>query len=147
MKRRAFPRILGTSALGIAGGCDFSLEDGVFNPCLSDPMPARLLDHEVVRESWAGVEPSKVWDCHVHVAGVGDGNTGVWITPEMQSWLHPWQSLQRRFYLNASCAEREGSVDEDFVRHLLQCLDVFPREVKAMLLAFDYFHDDDGAPR
>jgi len=147
MNRRAFLRILGTSALGIAGGCDFSLEEGLFNPCLSDPTPARLLDHEVVRESWTGVEPSKVWDCHVHVAGVGDGNTGVWITPEMQSLFHPWQNLQRRFYLNASCAEREGSVDEDFVRRLLQCLDVFPREVKAMLLAFDYFHDDDGAPR
>jgi mannonate dehydratase len=110
-------------------------------------MPARLLDHEVVRQSWEGVEPSKVWDCHVHVAGVGDGNTGVWIAPQMRSLWHPWQSLQHRFYLNASCTEREGNVDEDFVRRLLHYLDVFPRQAKAMLLPFDFFHDEQGAPR
>jgi uncharacterized protein len=83
----------------------------------------------------------------VHVAGVGDGHTGVWITPQMKSLFHPWQNLQRRFYLNASCAEREGSVDEDFVRRLLHCLDAFPRGAKAMLLAFDFHYDEDGARR
>jgi uncharacterized protein len=147
MNRRLFLRALGASALGIAGGCDFSLEEGIFNPCLSDPTPKRLLDHELVRTSWQGVDLSKLWDCHVHVAGVGDGGTGVWITPQMSSLFHPWQNLQRRFYLNASCTEREGSVDEDFVRRLLQCLDAFPRGAKAMLLAFDFHYDERGAQR
>jgi uncharacterized protein len=110
-------------------------------------MPKRLLDHDLVQASWLGVDPSKIWDGHVHIAGVGDGNTGVWITPQMKSLFHPWQSLQRRFYLNASCTEREGRVDEDFVRRLLHCLDVFPRGVKAMLLAFDFHHDERGARR
>jgi mannonate dehydratase len=65
----------------------------------------------------------------------------------MSSLFHPWQNLQRRFYLNASCTEREGSVDEDFVRRLLQCLDAFPRGAKAMLLAFDFHYDERGARR
>jgi uncharacterized protein len=147
MNRRLFLRALGAGALGIAGGCDFSLEQGIFNPCLPDPTPKRLLDHNLVGASWQGVDPAKFWDCHVHVAGVGDGHTGVWITPQMKSLFHPWQNLQRRFYLNASCAEREGSVDEDFVRRLLHCLDAFPRGAKAMLLAFDFHYDEDGARR
>src|SRR5215468_6146018 len=126
MNRRLFLRAVGIGTLGIAGGCSFSLEDGVFDPCLAGPMPKRLLDNEVVTASWQGIDPAKLWDCHVHIAGVGDGNTGVWITPKMSSVLHPWQNLQRRFYLNASCTEREGRVDEDFVSRLLQCLDVFP---------------------
>jgi mannonate dehydratase len=147
MNRRFFLRALGAGALGIVAGCDFSLEEGMFNPCLSDPTPKRLLDHEVVQTSWLGVDSSKLWDCHVHVAGVGDGGTGVWITPQMSSLFHPWQNLQRRFYLNASCTEREGSVDEDFVRRLLQCLDAFPRGAKAMLLAFDFHYDGRGARR
>jgi predicted TIM-barrel fold metal-dependent hydrolase len=147
MNRRLFLRALGAGALGIAGGCDFSLEEGIFNPCLPDPTPKRLLDNNLVEASWQGVDPAKFWDCHVHVAGVGDGNTGVWITPQMNSLLHPWQNLQRRFYLNASCTEREGSVDEDFVRRLLHCLDAFPRGAKAMLLGFDFHHDEHGAPR
>jgi predicted TIM-barrel fold metal-dependent hydrolase len=147
MNRRLFLRALGAGALGIAGGCDFSLEEGIFNPCLPDPTPKRLLDHNLVGASWQGIDPAKFWDCHVHLAGVGDGNTGVWITPQMKSLLHPWQSLQLRFYLNAACTEREGSVDEDFVRRLLRCLDAFPHGAKAMLLAFDFHYDEHGARR
>ena len=144
MNRRTFLRALGTSVLGIAAGCDFSLEDGIFNPCLTEPTPKRLLDDGVVTASWQGIDPAKLWDCHAHIAGVGDGNTGVWITPEMTSPLHPLQNLQRRFYLNASCTEREGKVDEDFVTRLLQCLDVFPSGAKVMLLAFDFHYDEQG---
>jgi mannonate dehydratase len=65
----------------------------------------------------------------------------------MSSVLHPWQNLQRRFYLNASCTEREGRVDEDFVTRLLQCLDVFPSGAKVMLLAFDFHYDEQGERR
>jgi mannonate dehydratase len=147
MNRRRFFRALVGGALGFAGGCTFSLEDGVFNPCLADPIPKRLLDHELVRASWQGIDPSQLWDCHVHIAGIGDGNTGVWITPRMKSLFHPWENLQRRFYLNASCTEREGSVDADFVARLLRCLDAFPQGTKAMLLAFDFYHDEHGAQR
>jgi mannonate dehydratase len=147
MNRRHFFRALAAGALGIAGGCSFSLEDGVFNPCFADPMPKRLLDHELVRASWQGIDPSQLWDCHVHIAGIGDGKTGVWITPRMTSPFHPWQNLQRRFYLNASCTEREGSVDADFVARLLRCLDAFPQGAKAMLLAFDFHYDENGARR
>jgi uncharacterized protein len=147
MNRRTFLRALGTSVLGIAAGCDFSLEDGIFNPCLPEPTPKRLLDDNLVRASWQEIDPSQLWDCHVHIAGIGDGKTGVWITPRMTSPFHPWQNLQRRFYLNASCTERDGSVDADFVARLLGCLDAFPQGAKAMLLAFDFHYDENGARR
>jgi uncharacterized protein len=147
MNRRLFLCALGAGALGIAAGCDFSLEDGIFNPCLPEPTPKRLLDDNLVRASWQGIDPSQLWDCHVHIAGIGDGKTGVWITPRMTSPFHPWQNLQRRFYLNASCTERDGSVDADFVARLLRCLDAFPQGAKAMLLAFDFHYDENGARR
>ena len=72
----AIPSCSGYGTLGIAGGCDFSLEDGIFNPCLTEPTPKRLLDDGVVTASWQGIDPAKLWDCHAHIAGVGDGNTG-----------------------------------------------------------------------
>jgi uncharacterized protein len=147
MNRRLFLRALGIGTLGIAGGCSFSLEDGIFNPCLTEPTPKRLLDNDVVTASWQEIDPSQLWDCHVHIAGIGDGKTGVWITPRMTSPFHPWQNLQRRFYLNASCTEREGSVDADFVARLLRCLDAFPQGAKAMLLAFDFHYDENGTRR
>jgi len=131
----------------MASSCGFSLEDGLFNPCLSDPLPERLRSHELVRAAWDGIQPSRCWDCHVHLAGVGDGDDGVWITPQMKSLLHPWQNLQRRFYLNAACTETEGRVDEEFVRRLEHCLEAFPSGAKIMLLAFDFHHDVSGARR
>ena len=147
MDRRAFLATLGLSVAAMASSCGFSLEDGLFNPCLSDPLPERLRSHELVRAAWDGIQPSRCWDCHVHLAGVGDGDDGVWITPQMKSLLHPWQNLQRRFYLNAACTETEGRVDEEFVRRLEHCLEEFPSGAKIMLLAFDFHHDVSGARR
>jgi uncharacterized protein len=148
MNRRAFVSSLGLSLLcGIAAGCGLSLEDGLFNPCLGDPLPEDLRNHEIVRMAWEGIDPSRFWDCHVHIAGVGDGNSGVWITPQMKSVLHPWQNLQRRFYLNAACTETEGRVDEDFFRRLMHYLENFPNGAKIMLLGFDFNHDETGARR
>ena len=144
MNRRIFLYALGLGALGVAGGCGLSLEGGIFNPCLSDPLPERLRNHDVVRAAWEGIDPSQSWDCHTHIGGVGDGNTGIWISPQMSSPFHPLQNLQRRFYLNAACTEREGRVDEDFVWRLMAYLDEFPRGFKVMLLSFDFHYDDAG---
>ena len=148
MERRAFFSTLGLGALaGITAACGFSLEDGLFNPCLIDPLPERLRNHEVVRAAWEGIDPARYWDCHVHIAGVGDGDSGVWITPQMKSLMHPWQNLQRRFYLNAACTETEGIVDQDFFRRLMHYLEIFPPGAKLMLLAFDFNHDEAGVRR
>jgi mannonate dehydratase len=147
MNRRSFLYVLGAGTIGVAAGCGLSFEDGLFNPCLSSPLPERLRDHELVRAAWSGIDPAQLWDCHVHLAGIGDAGTGVWITPQMKSLLHPWQDLQRRFFLNAACAEQEGKVDEGFVRQLVRCLEAFPQGAKAMLLAFDFHYDNTGAKR
>ena len=147
MNRRSFLYALGAGAVGMAGGCGLSFEHGLFNPCLSTPLAESLLDHDLVRAAWSGIDPDKFWDCHVHLGGVGDGNTGVWIAPQTTSPLHPWQNLQRRFFLNAACAEQEGKVDEEFVRRLARCLRAFPTGAKAMLLAFDFHYDEGGVKR
>jgi mannonate dehydratase len=147
MKRRTFLGIVGSAALGGAGGCALSFEQGLFNPCPTEPLPRTLRDHALVRAAWDGLDPAQCWDCHVHLAGVGDGGSGVWISPQLQSLWHPWQSLQRKFYLNAACTERDGHVDDDYVQRLLFYLEAFPRGAKAMLLAFDYHHDESGRRR
>jgi mannonate dehydratase len=147
MNRRQFLRASGLGAAGFSAGCGLSFDEGLFNPCLPGPLPEHLRNHEIIRAAWAGIDAAKLWDCHVHLAGIGDGDTGVWISPEMESWLHPWQRLQRRFYLNAACAEREGRVDEDFVRRLLEYLGAFPSGAKAVLVAFDFNHDEQGTRR
>ena len=48
-------------------------EQGVFNPCLG-PLPEELARHPLVLDAWARLDPTRVWDAHVHLFGdVGAG--------------------------------------------------------------------------
>lgn len=141
MNRRQF--LLAGGALGLSA-FPLSLEEGLWNPCL-DGLPKALADHDIVRAAWNGIDPRAYWDCHVHLIGVGDSNSGLWITPAMRSLWHPIQFLQRAFYQNAGCAEREGHVDEDFLTRLLRLQAELVPGNKIMLLAFAHHHDEGGA--
>jgi len=145
VNRRSLLAALALTGAG-AGIWRFWPEDGLFNPCEAQPLPASLAGHPLVRSAWQGIEPQYLWDCHVHLIGPGDSDSGLWINPDMRSLAHPIQWLQRHFYLNASCPSRGGSVDAGFLPRLMRLQDDFPRGSKLMLLAFDWFHDPKGRP-
>jgi mannonate dehydratase len=133
-------------AAGIGGAAAWRLwpEQGFTNPCRA-ALPPRLADHELVQAAWAGVDPTRVWDCHAHLAGTGDSGSGIWVNPGMQSLLHPFQYAQRLFYLNAGCThEAPGRVDQSYVERMQNLLDGMRPGVKLMLLAFDYSYREDG---
>ena len=137
--------LLGLAGLGITGAAyRYWPEDGIKNPCLLEPPPDSLLDDDLVRAAWKGIDPARFWDCHTHLIGIGDSGSGLWVNPQMQSLMHPVQWLQRAFYLNASCTQDNGQSDLQYVERLTWLLDQFPPGVKALLLAFDYFHDQQG---
>ena len=125
------------------------------NPCLD---PARIpSDSPWLRHIWEGLNPEDVWDCHCHLGGLGDSlgaaASGIVLGKAMKRpILHPWQYVQRRFFMNGSCAATPAcraqglSTDEAFVLRLSAQMVALPAGVKAMLLAFDYPHDADGRP-
>ena len=77
------------------------------------------------------------------LAGIGDGGSGVTISPTMLSPLHPLQYLQRLFYLNAGCAhEAPGRVDQSYVERLHNLMEGMAPGFKLMLFAFDHAHAD-----
>jgi uncharacterized protein len=145
MKRRNFLIGSGTMALAAGAGAAYVWpEQGLLNPCKAD-MPPQLAGHELVRAAWEGIDASRVWDCHVHLIGVGDSTSGVWINPRMQSWAHPLEFAQRLFFLNAGCAhEAPGRVDSSYVERMRNLVDALAPGAKLMLLAFDYTHDEAG---
>lgn len=139
--------IFGSLAAGgvIAMGA-FARSPRVWNPCHA-MLPVPLADSEIVRAAWQGIDASRVWDCHVHIAGTGDSGSGIAVSPEMNSLLHPLQFAQRLFYLNAGCVhDAPGRVDQSYVERLHNLLDGMPRGVKLMLFAFDRAHDEAGTP-
>ena len=50
----------------------------LFNPCgrLSD----ELRNHPLTLAAFEGLKAGDVWDCHVHLLGLGESGGGAWVT-------------------------------------------------------------------
>lgn len=147
MNRRRF--IFGAAAaatlLGVGGTA--LARRTLWNPCRAS-LPPDIASHEIIRAAWHGLDPAQVWDCHAHLAGIGDGGSGVTITPRMLSPLHPTEYFQRLFYLNAGCAHQApGRVDQSYVERLHNLADGMHTGFKLVLLAFERTHDENGQAR
>ena len=146
IKRRTV--VFGLGGLALAGAAwRYWPEDGIANPCHDQPLPDQWMHHELVQRAWDGVDPARFRDCHVHLVGTGDSGSGMWVNPDMQSPAHPLQWLQRAFYLNASCTSDNGRSDLQYLERINFLLDPLPAGLKLLLMAFDYFHDEDGEIR
>jgi len=145
VKRRHFLSL--AAGIGVAGAAwTYWPRQGFLNPCLAK-LPQAVADSDLVRAAWNGLDAQKVWDCHVHLIGVGDGGSHAWSNPKLDSWWHPIQYAQKLFYLNAGCVhEAPGRVDQSYIERLHNLVDGLRPGAKLMLLAFDLNHDADGKP-
>jgi len=98
----------------------------------------------LVQRAFEGVDRSRMWDCHVHVVGMGAGGTGCWVNPNMQSHLHPIQRLQFDLYLSASGVSDWETADQVFFERLLALHRAANPTGKLMVLAFDQAIDERG---
>ena len=151
MNRRQF--LLG---LGVAGasslvytGYKFWPEQGLINPCLA-ALPNDILEGPLMQQVWQGIDATQVWDSHVHLVGTGDSqstteNKVVWFNPSMDSNWQPILKIQKKFYINGTCAI-DSSIDQSAVQRMAQLTSEMPVGFKLMLFAFDWFHDAHGKP-
>ncbi|TCV89570.1 amidohydrolase family protein [Sulfurirhabdus autotrophica] len=148
MNRRNFMRSLGAFGFvaGSSAGWKFWPEQGLINPCLAN-LPGSVANHPLMQSVWSGLDSMQVWDCHVHLVGGGDSNNGVWFSPAMDSLWHPILKLQKLFYMNAGCVhDTPGHLDQSYVDRMLNLVEGMRPGFKAMLFAFDWFHDEAGRP-
>ncbi len=146
LSRRRFLGLAAGAMALVGTGAAFG-KAALLNP--GRPAALALKDSPWVRNIWHDLDPHEVWDGHVHLAGIGDANSGIVLGEGLNSpCRHPWQYLQRQFYMNASCPERTcaASADEGFALRLEEQMRALPGGVKALLLAFDFFHDEKGLP-
>lgn len=151
MKRRHFLSLLGI--LGVGGLSTFGFkklqqskywpnDNQFFNPCLDSKLPESLEKHEVVLSALEGIDTTHMWDGHVHLIGLGDTDSGIFVNPNYQDVFELKKYIQFRFYLNASCLQPGMSVDEAFVNRLKTLK--WGRGSRLILLAFDYSYDEQG---
>ncbi|MCB1906618.1 MAG: amidohydrolase family protein [Rhodocyclaceae bacterium] len=144
-RRRWLEGSLAVAALALAGVAGHG-RPRLINPCHA-ALSAELAAHPLVAAAWSGLDPARVWDCHVHLAGVGDGGSGIRVTPRMLRPWHPLEYVQRLFYMNAACVDdAPGRVDDSFVERLQGLMADMPAGFKLMLYAFEQAHDRAGLP-
>ncbi|HET9403285.1 MAG TPA: amidohydrolase family protein [Burkholderiales bacterium] len=142
-RRKLIAAACGAAALG---GCSFSFEHGLLNPCRGESPNDPAIEAAVLA-AWEGIDATLVWDCHVHLVGEGDSGSGIWLHPAMRSVMRPLLYAQRLLYRNASCSGVEpGPVDDRYVERLQRLIEELPPGAKAVLLALDWHHTEDGEP-
>jgi len=138
--RRRLLRALGLGAVGVVGA-------RVLLPRLWRTGAVGEADEETiefVHRCFDGIVRSRMVDTHVHVAGQQQDKSGCWLNPAMRSHLHPTQRLRYELFMGGAGVERASDGDEAFVARLIERHNQANADGRLLLLAFDWFHGDDG---
>lgn len=99
----------------------------------------------LIERAFDGLQPERLVDLHVHVAGLGEGNSGIWINPDWLSWTHPFQRARTAVYMSGAGVEDREGADRKYIRRLVELIETFPEKGKFYLLAMDRYHRPDGS--
>ncbi|MCK5719848.1 MAG: amidohydrolase family protein [Thiomargarita sp.] len=148
MQRRNFIGLLGLSGASVYGfnvlkKSEYWPDDNTFfNPCLNSQLPPILANHNVVRSAFADIDTTQIWDGHIHLIGIGDSASGIWVNPNSFNPFYLKKYVQFRFFLNASCPSPNMAIDEGFVNRLASL--TWGTGVRFLLLAFDHSYNEKG---
>ena len=97
----------------------------------------------LVESSFDSIDPDKLADFHVHVAGFGNGDSGIYLNPDWLSFWHPIKRGRTMVYISASGVEPDGT-DRDYVLRLVELIRSVPGHGRFFLLALDRRYRQDG---
>ncbi|MFZ5468544.1 MAG: amidohydrolase family protein [Myxococcota bacterium] len=141
MKRRHLLMLLGGVTLAGAArlGCFRLARPG--SP--SGPLSRRA--RVLIERAWGGLDPKRVLDAHVHIVGLGAGGTGCWVNEKMQRYFaYPLQYARFSIYRTAAGIEDDARGDQQYVERLLSLIRQGPAHGRALIMAFDQVHDEEG---
>jgi uncharacterized protein len=108
---------------------------------LADTLSAKASD--LVKRAFDDVDPKRLIDHHVHVAGLGAG--GTFVNRKMRTWAHPFHRLKFKVYMSSAGATDEDRADAQLVERLASLVSHIRNHGKHRLLAFDKHYRSDGS--
>ncbi|HEY2962043.1 MAG TPA: amidohydrolase family protein [Pyrinomonadaceae bacterium] len=100
---------------------------------------------DLIKRAFEDVEPVRLVDHHVHVAGLGTNGSGAFVNAKMRTWSHPFHRLKFKVYMSSAGAEDERQADDQFFQRLIALVGNIPHHGKHRLLAFDKNYRPDGS--
>lgn len=98
---------------------------------------------DLIKRSFADIDPARLIDYHTHVAGIGQG-TGTFVNPKMLAWRYPLHRLKFKVYLSAGAVSDVDNADAQIIERLVSLITSIDGHGKHRLLAFDKNYDRDG---
>ena len=98
---------------------------------------------DLVKRAFEDIDPQRLIDHHVHVAGLGAG--GTFVNRKMRSWKHPFHRLKFKVYMSSAGATDEENADGQLVDRLVSLVNHISGHGKHRLLAFDKNYRPDGS--
>lgn len=99
---------------------------------------------DLVKRAFDDIDPSRLIDHHVHIAGLGVGGTNAFVNPKMLTWRHPFHRLKLKVYMSSAGVSDEDNADPQAAARLADLVKSIKDHGKHRLLAFDKNYRKDG---
>jgi len=100
---------------------------------------------DLIKRAFDRIDPERLVDHHVHIAGLGAGGTNLFVNAKMRTWKHPFHRLKFKVYMSAAGVVTEAQADARFVDRLSSLVKHIEGHGKHRLLAFDKNYRPDGS--
>jgi len=136
--------VLILSFLSIFNGCSWLGGDYKYEP---EEMEKHLSQDakNLVSAAFSDVDKDKLVDYHVHVLGLNPKKNGTFVNENWQNFFYdPKGYLQFSIYQSAAGIDDLEKVDAQYLYRLNKLVKYQPNKGTYGLMAFDYFHHDNG---
>jgi len=100
---------------------------------------------DLIKRAFEDIDPEKLIDHHVHIAGLGVGGTKTFVNSKMRTWKHPFHRLKFKVYMSSAGVDDESRADSQMIERLARLVGHIRGHGKHRLLAFDKNYQRDGS--
>ena len=100
---------------------------------------------ELIKRAFDDVDPQRLVDHHVHIAGLGSNGSRAFVNAKMRTWKHPFHRLKFKVYMSSAGVDEEHRADAQLFQRLTELVANIPDHGKHRLLAFDKNYRPDGS--
>jgi len=100
---------------------------------------------DLIKRAFDDIDPQRLVDHHVHVAGLGSNGSNAFVNAKMRTWKHPFHRLKFKVYMSSAGVDDELGADAQLFQRLTDLVGNIANHGKHRLLAFDKHYRRDGS--
>lgn len=99
---------------------------------------------ELLQKTFEDIPEGTFCDYHMHVLGLGNSSSGIWLHDDLFSLFHPMDAAKTRAYINAAGIENKDRADTEYLEQMVTFVNLMPVNGTYFLLALDRCYTPEG---